>query len=221
MSQSLSKREQIRRKNIVRRRKNWATFGLISIAVIGVFILVIGLPKWIMSAKKPTESNGFEVGEVNAPLTVEIFSSFSCSHCKDFSDNEEKAFIDAYVNTGQVLYRYFNLPSLNEQSILASIASYCAADQNRFFDYKELLYTYAFVQDGFSKDNLIKYAGYTSMDKEKFASCLSSDTYAEAYQYDREYASSAGIRYTPSFLINGQIYTTSELNQVVESLLGN
>jgi len=221
MSQSLSQREQIRRKEKSKRRKKWLTFGLISMAVIIIFVLIVAIPRLITKANRYQESNGFTLGNPDAPLKVEIFSSFSCSHCKTFSENEEKTFIAKYVDTGKVFYRYFNLPPSDEQSILASSASYCAADQNRFFDYKARLYEYAFAQNGFSRENLIKYAGFIGLDTDQFTSCLDSDTYAQAYLEDRVYASEAGITYTPSFLINGRIYTSAELDQAIDSLLAD
>jgi protein-disulfide isomerase len=221
MGQSSSKREQIRKRNIQRKRKKWLTFAVITISI-GLFIsLIIFIPRIIAGGSSIKNNLGFELGDPNAPIIVEIFSSYSCSHCKTFAEGDEKSFIKDYVDTGKVFYRYINLPTSDSMSIAAAEASYCAADQNRFFEYKELLYKNAAIPDGFNIENLISYSNDIGLDSEQFLSCLESDKYADAYLDDRTYASSTGIKYTPSFLINGQIVTASELVATVEAILNH
>lgn len=219
MTKPLSKRELLRRKAKEQKRRRRLVFGLVSIGILLVFAIAIYLPRLIMQVNSYEGSTGFTMGDPDAPVTVELFSSYYCSHCKDFSEQAEKSFIEEYVDTGKVYYRYINLPPQSEQAILASIASYCAADQNRFFDYKELLYTYAAVSDGFSVDNLVKYANFIGLDTDQFSQCMNADTYSTTYLDDRSYASSLGIAYTPAFSVNGQVVTAADLNETVDSLL--
>ena len=219
MEKSTNKREYLRRKEKERKRKRWFVAGLILLGVILIFGLAILLPRIILNPQKFEGSTGFSLGDPNAPITVDAFSSYTCSHCKDFSENEEKSFIKEYVDTGKVFYRYINLAAFNEQGILANTASYCAADQDRFFDYKGLLFSNALMEDGFSQENLINYANYIGMDIQAFTDCLNSDTYAKAYIDDRSYASALGITFTPAFSVNGQVVTTSELIPTVEMLM--
>ena len=219
MEKISNKRELLRKKKIALKRKRWMTFGLIFLGVLFIFATAYFLPKLVMRLNKYESSEGFSLGDPDAPVSVELFSSYYCSFCKDYSEQNEKSFIADYVDTGKVFYRYVNLPPQSEQAILASAASYCAADQNRFFDYKEQLYNYAAVQDGFSAENLIKYANFIGMDSETFSKCLDADTYINAYEADRSYASSLGITFTPSFYVNGEIVTAAELIPTVEMLL--
>jgi protein-disulfide isomerase len=215
----LSKRELLRQKAKDQKRKRWLTFGWIAGVIILAFVFIISLPRLIMRANSYDGSTGLTLGDPDAPVIVEIFSSYYCSHCKDFSEQSEKKFIENYVDTGKVYYRYINIPPQTDQSILGSIASYCAAEQNRFFDYKELLYTYASASDGFSVDNLEKYANFIGLDIDEFSQCLNADTYAKAYINDLSYASSLGINFTPAFTVNGQVVTAADLDETVESFL--
>lgn len=219
MTRPLSKRELLRQKAKELKRKRWLTFGLIALGILVIFSIAMFLPRLIMRANGYKGSAGFTLGDPDAPVTVELFSSYFCSHCKDFSDQAEKSFIEKYVDTGKVYYRYINIPPQTEPAILGSIASYCAADQNRFFDYKELLYTYAAASDGFSLTNLEKYANFVGLDTNEFSQCLNAGTYSTAYINDLSYASSLGINFTPAFSVNGQVITAAELDETIDLLL--
>lgn len=221
MTTNRSKREMLREKKRAQKRRSVYTLVLIIIGIVVIFGSAALLPKIFAKPLNYETNKGFTIGDPNAPVTVIAFSNYTCGHCKLFSESLEKDFILDYVESGKVFYRYVNLPSNNELSLNAAEASYCAADQNKFFEYKRLLYTYANASDGFSVENLSKYTKSAGLDKTAFDICMSEDKYAQAYLEDREYARSAGIRGTPTFLVNGQLVTSSELIQTVEAILAD
>lgn len=219
MSTHLNKRELLRQKRKAQQRRKIYITVLIIIGVLVVFGLFAFLPKLISKSANYGSSQGFVMGDPDAPVKVVAFSSYSCGHCKSFSENLEKDFIKNYIEKGQVYYRYVNMASNNEQSKNAAEASYCAADQNKFFEYKRLLYTYASASDGFSTENLIRYAKNADLDVEEFKACMLSDQYAETYLEDRRYAQSVGVTATPTFLVNDQLVYSIELISTVEIFL--
>ncbi len=215
-----SKREVIREKRKQQKRRRLMMFLIVSITAIILLGFAIILPKFLIGDTKYKNTNRFSVGDKNAPITVVEFSSYSCGYCKNFSENYEKDFISEYVDTGNVYYTYVNLPANSEQSLAASEASYCAADQNKFFEFKDLLYTNAGYSDSYSTSNLIQYATTAGLDEEKFQTCLASDKYAESFLEDYDYASSVGLSGTPSFLVNGiTLVYSNELMTIIESLI--
>ena len=220
MSTNVNKRELLRKKREAEKRRKVFIFLGIAAGVVLIFVLASILPKIILQQTKYAGSEGFTVGSPDAPITVVQFSSYTCSFCKAFSENVEKQFIKDYVETGEVYYRFVNIASNTPASELASKASYCAADQNRFYEFKDLLYTYASSADAFSRDRLIGYANSVGMDTDAFGSCLDADTYTNAYLEDRAFAESVGLTGTPSFLVNDQLVLSSELIPTVDSLLG-
>jgi len=221
MTTNRDKREMLREKKQAQKRRSIYTLVLIIIGVIVIFGSAALLPKIFAKPPNYETNQGFTVGDPNAPVTVIAFSNYTCGYCKLFSETMEKDFITDYVETGKVFYQYVNLPNNNELSLNAAEASHCAADQNKFFEYKSLLYTYASASDGFSVENLSKYTRLAGLDRTAFDNCMSEDKYAQAYLEDREYAQSAGIRATPTFLVNGQLVTSSELIQTVEAILAD
>ncbi len=48
------------------------------------FLLVM-LPKWTLDTGQLYMQDGFSIGDPNAPVKVEQFSDFRCSHCQNFA----------------------------------------------------------------------------------------------------------------------------------------
>lgn len=221
MTTNQSRRELLREKRQAQKRRSLIISIMIILGVVVIFGSIALISKFLSKPPDYQTSQGFSVGNPEAPVEVVAFSNYSCGYCKVFSETIEKDFISDYAETGKVHYRYVNLASSNQPSINAAKASYCAADQNKFFEYKGFLYTYAQAADGFSLENLNKYAKSTGLDTDAFESCMSEDTYDLAYLDDRNYAQSSGINATPTFLVNGQIVSANELITTVEELLEN
>lgn len=221
MTTSKSKREILREKRKEQKRRRTLTFIFVILAAVIVFSLAAFLPKLLMKKTKYETVSGFSIGNPDAPVTVYEFSSYSCGHCKNYSENYESDFISKYVETGLVYFTYVNIPSSTEGSLAAAEASYCAAEQNLFYEYKELLYTYSGSTNAFSTGNLVSYASSAGLDTDEFQACLDSDIYADAYFEDYQFAQNAGLTGTPSFLVNDTLVYSSELVLKIEEYLGN
>lgn len=221
MDTNQSKRELLRERRIKQKRRNTLTFAIVTIAVIVLFALAAFLPRILKAQSENGNGRGFAIGNPDAPVTVIQFSNYSCGFCKDFSERVEKDFIAEYVEPGDVYYRFVNIPSNNEDGQSAAKASYCAADQNLFFEYKDDLYTYATAVDGFSTSNLIVYAASAGLETDTFQKCLEANTYTNAYLDDIRYAQAVGITGTPTFLVNDQLVSSNELIPLVNALLSN
>jgi len=217
-----SKREILRQKRKEQKRKRTIAFIIVVVIAIILFSSAAFLPKLLMGKTKYENTNGFSIGDPDAPVTVTEFSSYSCGHCKNYSETYESNFVATYVDTGLVYFTYINLPNSSEESLAAAEASYCAAEQNLFFEYKEYLFTYSGSDNGFSESNLISYAASAGLDVDQFQACMDSDLYADAYLDDYEYATYAGLTGTPSFFVNDtSLVYSSTLYETIEAYLGN
>jgi protein-disulfide isomerase len=221
MSADRNKRELLRKKRESQKRRTIYTILSILFGIILFLGLVVFLPKLLIKPVNYEASEGFTVGDPDAPVKVVVFSNYTCGYCKIYSETLEKDFITDYVETGNVFYRYVNIPYNDEGSLNAAEASHCAADQDKFFEYKTLLYTYASAAEGFAIDKLVNYSEAAGLDVEEFKSCMDNDNFANSYLEDRRYAQSVGVTGTPTFLVNDQLVMSSELIPTVESFLGN
>ena len=219
MPKTNTQREKIRSQRKAASRKTTIT---IIIAVAAIAVIVFGVQ---MLLNQPAETSklpnqdGFALGDPNAPVKVEEFSDFRCSHCQDFALNYEADFIKKYVDTGKVYFTFHNFAFLAKDSTDAAEASYCAADQNAFWQYKNLLFTYSSYSGAFAEKNLIDYAKQLGLDTDAFTTCLRSDVNLGKLTEMKAYASSLGIDSTPQFSVNGKNVYMNNLDETVDAAL--
>jgi len=160
-SQNTGKRSNSRKTDLrAKRRKQernrvlWVIIAIAAVAAViaGVVIFVnyrdanapigdIVIPTGINRPQQQANS----VGDPNAPVKLVEVADFQCPACKSFSDNIEQTLLDNYVATGKVYFTYQTFSFLDEQSNgreskAAAEAAYCAGDQNRFWDFHDMLY---------------------------------------------------------------------------------
>ncbi len=111
-----------------------------------------------------------------------------------------------YVQTGQVAFVYKHMAILGQESTWAAEAAECAADQNKFWEYHDLVFSRQAGenQGAFTKDKLMGMAQELELDMTKFEPCLKSDQTLARVQADIKEGQEAGVRGTPTFFINGQ-----------------
>lgn len=148
------------------------------------------------------------LGNPKAKVTIVEFADFRCPFCERFFQQTEKQLIEEYVNTGKARLVFKNYAFLGQQSVWASEAVECAAEQGKFWEYHDWLYNNQASEADlayYSKANLIKYAGKVSgIDSTQFASCLNSDKSLTRVNADLAQGQAAGVDGTPTTFINGQ-----------------
>jgi protein-disulfide isomerase len=81
-------------------------------------------------------------------------------------------------------------------------AARCAGEQNKFWEYQEVLYT---SREELKREQLIKFAEELGLDTGRFRQCLESGKYKAAVDKDVEEGTKTGISSIPAFVINGRI----------------
>lgn len=97
---------------------------------------------------------------------------------------------------------YIHVAWHGDESLWAGQASECAAEQEAFWEYHDLLFE-RLNQVAFNKENLKQFAAELDLDTEVFNTCLDSNRYRDVVIADTEIAQNFGIPGTPAFLING------------------
>jgi protein-disulfide isomerase len=101
----------------------------------------------------------------------------------------------------RVVHKDFPLPS-HKGALPAAEAARCAATQGVFWEYHDLLYL---AVPDFSREDLVRYAGRLSLDRDAFAACFDSRRFRKEVETDVAEGRAIGIRGTPTFLVNGAI----------------
>ena len=111
-----------------------------------------------------------------------------------------------YVETGQVTFVYKHMAILGTESTWAAQASECAADQGKFWEYHDLVFSRQAGenQGAFTRDKLLGMAQELKLDMTKFEPCLKNDQTRGRVQADTEEGQEANVRSAPTFFINEQ-----------------
>ncbi|MSQ29585.1 MAG: hypothetical protein EXR68_03745 [Dehalococcoidia bacterium] len=165
------------------------------------------------AAYQPTtraQVNGRTAGNPDASVKLIEFADFQCPFCKRFADDGGKKLLEEFVNKGTVSLQFVSFAFLGEESRRAAEAAECAADQGRFWDYHDLLYLRQGAENSkvFSAGNLKRFAAelkthFSDFDTGKFVRCLDDGAKRATVEQQTKQASDAGVKSTPSFLING------------------
>ncbi|NMC79188.1 MAG: thioredoxin domain-containing protein [Chloroflexi bacterium] len=229
----MGKRQEIRQQRRRERQRNlWLTIGIVAVFAI-VLAGVIIYPSLASTANiiVPTESPRPQavdttMGDPNAPVTVEEFADFQCPYCALFVDQLEPQIISDYIATGKVYFKFVPFSFLDDnspgrESKAAAEAAYCAMDQGSFWQYHDTLYANQNGENAgaFSNERLIAFAKKLGLDTNEFKSCLESGKYTQKVLDDIAYSRENNVTGTPSFLVNGELVSASELVQAIESKL--
>ena len=157
----------------------------------------------LLTIQKLTENGSPILGDPSATITILEWGDYQCTFCYRFHESSLKTIIDDYIDTGKVKLVFKDFPLNGPDSILAAEASYCAEDQEKYWEYHDELYTnWGGEQTGWiTRDSLNQFASTIELDLKQFNTCLDEHLHKQRvmklYQFGRE----VGIDATPSFLI--------------------
>ncbi|MDO8467223.1 MAG: DsbA family protein [bacterium] len=149
------------------------------------------------------------LGSVDAPVTLVEFGDYQCPFCGRFFSQVEPKIREEYIKTGKVKMIYRDFAFLGPESVEASMASQCAAEQKKFWEYHDGLYA-AEVSDGREHNGNLSEIFFKSLasslglDRTRFDSCLSSKKYFKEVEKDYADGLAAGVTGTPTTFVNGK-----------------
>ncbi|MEW5839560.1 thioredoxin domain-containing protein [Nitrososphaera sp.] len=155
----------------------------------------------------PTIPSAYALGSPDAKVTIVEFGDYLCTFCHRFHQDTKDQLVANYVDTGKVRFVFKDFP-INDHlaggSTLGARASYCAADQNKFWEFHDGMYNnWGGEKAGWiTKENMLVYARNAGVaDIDQFKSCLDSNKYADVVRENYRLAQSIGLDATPSFII--------------------
>jgi protein-disulfide isomerase len=139
-------------------------------------------------------------GDKNAPVTIIEFSDLQCPFCSQFHKTMQQVMTD-YKGKVRWVFKQFPLSQIHPYAQNAALASECAGDQNKFWEYVDAVYA---NQPQLSDSYITQVAVDLKLNKTKFDSCLSSKKYAGKVEADQSLGSKNGVNGTPGSFINGE-----------------
>ena len=126
-----------------------------------------------------------------------------------------------YIEDRTLRLEWRDFPYLGEESRKAAVAARAAQEQERFWEYHDLLYENQGSKNAgaFSDDSLIGFAREAGLDVERFESSFKGGKYEDIVEQVFREAQDAGIQGTPTFLINGRILVGAQPLEVFEQMI--
>lgn len=150
------------------------------------------------------QKGGHSQGSPDAPVVIVEYADFQCPYCERHFKEVESQIKDTYVKNGQVRLVYKHYAFLGQESLWAALASECAGEQNKFWEYHDLLFSRqkGENQGTFNQDALKSWAAELKLDTKAFNQCFDSGKDVDIIRANTQEGQQLGIRGTPGFFIN-------------------
>ena len=224
-SQSARTAERRKVRERERRRQQIITGGIIAVALIAVVVFIVLIVRAPAEAPIPeasltrydgitqtrTEDGYPRLGDASEPVQVAEFSSFDCTHCRDFHAEMIGELVnrvkDGFMALTYVpLYGYGSLP--NGQG--AAIAAVCAADQGKFWQFHDALFDWngQYGVQAFTNNRILSGVDALGLNRSQYDSCIGSGTTSDILAAARSQAGALlNFSGTPTITVNGVVPT--------------
>ena len=174
-----------------------------------------------LSVSDSSEIVEMTIGDMGAPVTMVEYASFTCPHCKNFHLNVFDQLKSEYIDTGKVRF-VFREVYFDRFGLWAGMVARCGGEKS-YFGMVDMIFQ---KQTEWTKgepadivNNLKKIGRVAGLDNESLDSCLQDIDRAKAMvEIYRANSVADKIESTPSFIINGKLYSNMDYNALREVL---
>jgi protein-disulfide isomerase len=139
------------------------------------------------------------IGRDDAPVTIIEFTDLQCPYCARYASQTFPRLKREYVDTGKLRYTSRDLPlPFHSFALPAAVASRCAGEQGRFWEYREALFA---SQSQLGTEPYGRIAGQLGLDVGQLEACRANGEQESNVRADLAMAAQYGIRSTPTFVI--------------------
>ena len=153
-----------------------------------------------------------------AKVVLVEYSDFECPFCSRHHPSMVQA-MEEYGDDIAWVYRHFPL-SFHPQARPSALASECAAEQGKFWEYADELFA---NQDQLGDAYYTQLAGELGLNTGEFTECYESERYADIVDADQATGATAGVSGTPATFVNGVLVSGavpySTLQSAIEDMM--
>jgi protein-disulfide isomerase len=197
--------------------------------IIIVCAVAVGVITWALMAHRNTNTNNTSIavdnpslGSSTAKVVLDEYSDLSCPACAAVAPIIRQLATD-YGDKLRIVFHPFSVG--HQWSIKSMEAGYCAAEQNKVWEFSDL--TFSKQADWETADNAVDiFKTYTStigLDTNTFNTCLDSGSMTAAVKNSSKEGQHQGVDSTPSFFINNKKVTIQnsfdELKTAIDAAL--
>lgn len=219
--------ERLKERERERQRRRITTGVIVIVAaaaIFGILFILVNLPQ---EAPVPPESaaryDGLEMlrtqegypllGELDAPVKVAEYSSFDCTHCRDFHDQVIDDLVQR-VRDGNISLTY--IPIYGTGAVAngqgAAVAAICAAEQQKFWEFHDMLFDWQgrFGNQSFTNNRLNAGMDALGLNRAQMGACIGSGVQDVLNTARTQSQTLTNYNGTPTITINGVVPVNSE-----------
>jgi protein-disulfide isomerase len=187
---------------------------ILAVGVAGIAYKVNSAPKPIVLTQNTAlpAAEGYLLGKPDAPVTIMEFADFECPQCANFSLLTEPDVRTRIIDAGLANMRFYDFPmeDMHPNTLFASLAAACAADQGKFWPMHDLILAGQSNWEARAtrnpKPELDKFAKAAGLDMGAFNACFDKRDNVARIQAHQALGASYMVNATPSFVIAGKLY---------------
>jgi protein-disulfide isomerase len=144
-------------------------------------------------------------GDVNAKYKTVVFSDFTCTYCRQFFQQEFDQILEKHILSGEVLFIWKDVSApKNKEEKPTAVFLAAAQKQNKAHEALKLLFSKG---KKISEAEFPEMARKINMDTVEMRKFMEDKNNIAEIQADYSYAQTCKIEGTPSFVINGLLYS--------------
>lgn len=159
-------------------------------------------------------AGGHSKGPAASPVSIVVFSDFQCPYCSNL-DASLRRIGKEYGAQVRITSKQFPLPA-HRQASKAAEAALCAADQARYWEMHEMLFT---DQGAVAEEQFSELARRVGIDVHLFENCMNTHGSVGELSRDITEARSVGVSSTPTLFINGLLVVGAKPYEVLSEMV--
>jgi protein-disulfide isomerase len=153
-------------------------------------------------AAVPLDTAGKTRGRADAPVVIEVYSDFLCSHCADFAVDVEPAIVREFVEPGIVRLVYRHFPVVAPESVVLAALAECAAEERRFWGFHDAVMRRVARRALRSLGDVDAAAREAGLEPGRLRACQIEPAIRARVEADQRAGERRGVQGTPTLFVN-------------------
>lgn len=228
MVKRMSKKQRQQRQQLI-----FVAVGVVAALIVAVAIILITSPSGgaelpddintkYQGLQQSTSAQGYpQLGDPDAPILVQEFSSFVCPYCKQLHEDVISPDLLPLIESGQVRLIFSPIDLGHDADEPAMIrAAMCGLEQGKFFEMHDTMFHWQGLVS-FSQERVEDAADELGLDVDDFMSCYNSNRYDQISRTAVQDMQDRGLRIsTPTVLVNRiQVDPFAEMLSTINTLI--
>jgi protein-disulfide isomerase len=158
-------------------------------------------------------------GNPKAPIVIRVFSDFECPYCQKIESEFLASYKRKLPKDVRLEFHHMPLISIHPRAVPSAEASECAAEQNKFWEFHDLLFSdRSWIKQNDPKPVFFEFATQIKLNMTNFKNCVEQRKYKAKVEIGLAEGSRLGINGTPTVFVGGYKLANGYLEESYEQI---